>query len=284
MTADIQELRSKMVFHAYDSKDLDAIETAFIKRFGGTPKAFMTRSPFMIRGRIENKKKLVLSSKHCGYNSVFVPLILDKESLERTIHALGEVSRMVYVDRRKIDADIRVSQANKENQRRTYEKHCTYCGKKYMTDVVNPTPTCGSSICAIRHKEYLEVRKELNAKSAKIGKASKIDKSTRMPEINLDSPSNTTFQGYVYCIRAENGLFKIGRSDDVEHRFASLRTMSPVDVYLEHTVFSDNYVMAEEYAHKELDQYRHHGEWFDLPENIYNWFISLDNYDLDIPS
>ena len=279
MTETIHKLRSKMKFFGYRSKNLDAIELAFSSRFGNKPKAYMARSPFMIRGRKENRKKLIISQKHCGANAVFVPLILGKIELEETILALGEVQKTIYVDRRKIENAAKLAEIQAANRVATYKKHCQHCGKIYETGVVRPAPHCGSAICHIRHKEYLAILKERRAESKEKAAHSVIEKD--LPSFSLENPAHNTLQGYVYFIQAENGLVKIGRSDDVEKRFSALRTMSPIPVVLLHTVFSDNYVLAESYIHQELDRYRHHGEWFDLPENIIEWSQSLDNYDLD---
>jgi len=278
---ELQQLRNKMIFQAYGTKDLDVIERAFHNKYNHRPDAYMSRSPFGVRGNVENRRKLVLSNKHCGANVIFVPLKMNKKQLEETIMILGDVKQMIYVDRRKIEKHIELAE-KKQEAHRTYVRHCPYCGTKYITDVVNPKPSCGSFMCKQKHSEHTEIEKELRKRSKEIGQQSKVKKTTTMPTIELDSPAHNTLQGYVYCVRAENGLCKIGRSDDVENRFANLVTMSPVSVWLEHTVFSDNYVLAESYAHLELAEYRHHGEWFNLPDEVREWFLSLDNYDLDV--
>ena len=273
-----------MKFFGYSSKDLDAIESKFTERFQRIPIAFMARSPFGITGKRHNLVKLVISQKHCGNNAVFVPLVFDsKQELEEAIMALGEIKQMIYVDRRKLEKAIEIAEIQAENHARKYARHCPYCGAQYIADVVKPAPHCGKPRCDLKHGEHLELQRKLRQQSKDQARAAVRKSSTAMPEINLDDPASQTLQGYVYCIRAENGLCKIGRSSDVASRFSDIVGASPVNVYLEHTVFSNNYVLAESYAHQELEQYRHHGEWFDLPENVFDWFVSLDNYDLDAP-
>jgi len=278
----MQDLYSKMKFFAYSCKDLDTVEDLFRQRFNNNPKAFLTRSPFGITGKHSNRKKLVLSRKYSGWNCVSVPIILNQTQLEDTIMQLGEVKDLVYVERRKIDNDLKLQQIKSENKNRTYMRYCKYCGKQYYTDVVNPGRHCGAFKCKVRHREYLAYQKEQRKKDAQRHTTATYTKADKMPSLEMDDPAHTTLQGYVYCIRAENGLCKIGRSAKVVERFADIKTISPVPVELEHYVFSDNYVVAESYAHQELAPYRHHGEWFDLPPDIYEWFLQLDNYDLDI--
>lgn len=278
----LSELREKMIFMGYAPVDgsfnLNAIAEKYQLRYEKEPLAFMARSPFGVRGSIENRRKLVISQKHCGANTLLVPLILGKEELEYTIMALGEVHQKIYVDRRKAEKDIELSDAQNEAARRTFSKHCPYCGIRYIADVASPEPSCGGFSCREKHREHIALQKEMRSKSMDKAKS---QERVSMPDFDMDTPGGSTLQGYVYCIRAENGLCKIGRSNDVENRFGSIVTASPVNVYLEHTVFSDNYVLAESYIHARLDQYRHHGEWFNLPEEVFDWFMSLDNYDLD---
>lgn len=278
---DIRTLRNKMQFYAYKAGNLDEIETLFANRFQRKPDAFMVRSPFGITGRTANLKKLVVSQKHCGNNAVFVPLHLNKSELENAILALGEVHHMIYADRRKLEKAAEIAEINQENERRTYSRHCTYCGKKYITNTVRPDPHCGNSLCNLRHQEHLELQRELRNLSREKATKAVVSVSSTPTIVEMDDPTTNTLQGYVYCIRAENGLCKIGRSSNVENRFSTVVGASPVAVYLEHTVFSNNYVLAESTAHNELARYRHHGEWFDLPEDVFNWFLALDNYDLD---
>lgn len=282
MNNELSVIREKMLFYAYRSKNLDEIEDAFKKRFERVPDAYMVRSPFMIRGSFANKKKLVISRKYCGSRAVFVPLRLNKEQLEHSISMLGEVNEKIYVKRRAEERAAMLEELNQENHR-NYSKHCTYCGAVYITDIIKPHPHCGKRECVSAHQRHREMEIKLRREAAVRHQAEvrKNGKNSSMPEIELDDPSTSTLQGYVYCIRAANGLCKIGRSSNVADRFATVVTHSPIDVYLEHTVFSDNYVLAEGYAHNKLNQYHHHGEWYDLPNDVYDWFLTLDNYDLD---
>lgn len=278
---ELQEIRKQMVFFGYNSTDLDFIAIKFEERFEKKPPAFLAKSPFGLSGTMENKKKLVVSQNHGAANAVLVALHLSRAELENAIFALGETSQKVYVSRRKA---IELQARKEEDATLTYEKHCPSCGKKYTVNANSPRPTCGQASCIVKYKESMRLQRRPKQESAPKEPKSVASKDVNMPEFNLDNPSHNTLQGYVYCVSAENGLCKIGRSDNPEKRFADLVTMSPVDLFLDHTVFSDNYVLAEAYVHDELKAYRHHGEWFDLPDRLHEWFLALDNYELDAPS
>lgn len=277
---EINEIRSKMLFFGYSAKNLDSIAAAFEVRFEREPPAFLAKSPFGIHGCSKNKKKLIVSKKHGAANVILVSMIYTRPELENAIFALGETNQKIYVARRKA---AELQQRKEEVATLTYEKHCTYCGQKYNVNVDSPKPTCGKNSCIIKHKEYLGMKRKPEKKEIKTKDVQK-EKDYKLPDFNLDDPGHNSLQGYIYCVRAENGLCKIGRSSDPEYRFQNLITMSPVDLFLDHTIFSDNYVLAESYIHSELKPYRHHGEWFDLPDSVYNWIISLDNYELDEPT
>ncbi|MFA6270687.1 MAG: terminase small subunit [Candidatus Paceibacterota bacterium] len=78
----------------------------------------------------------------------------------------------------------------------------------------------------------------------------------------------------VYLILAENGLVKIGKTIDVERRFQSLNSMSPVDlklVYVFDTLFGDE---LEEDLHARYETKRVKGEWFALTEKDVDEIIS----------
>lgn len=71
----------------------------------------------------------------------------------------------------------------------------------------------------------------------------------------------------VYLIRAENGLIKIGKSMDVERRFRTLVSLSPVELELLcyfDTLFGDE---LEEELHAIYEEKRVRGEWFALTKS-----------------
>ena len=88
--------------------------------------------------------------------------------------------------------------------------------------------------------------------------------------------------GYVYLIRSSNGLYKIGCSNNVVKRMGVLRTMSPVELTLVHSIEYDEMYSLEEALHYKFSNNRHHGEWFSLSESQVRWIKSLDKENLRI--
>lgn len=69
--------------------------------------------------------------------------------------------------------------------------------------------------------------------------------------------------GFVYLIRAENGLTKIGRSLDPPRRLIDL-DISAVEIELLHQIQTDDMVWLEGYLHGRYDACHKRKEWFDL--------------------
>ena len=78
-------------------------------------------------------------------------------------------------------------------------------------------------------------------------------------------------QGFVYVIgpveRTEPYLVKIGWAGNVTQRRRGLQTGSPVRLEILHIIQADDAYRLEQEIHGELDEYRRHGEWFDLGED-----------------
>lgn len=72
--------------------------------------------------------------------------------------------------------------------------------------------------------------------------------------------------GYVYVLKADNGLYKIGKSKDPSGRIKSLYTASPAKLEIYRIFLSSDYHAAEEALHEEFKDYREVGEWFRLPQ------------------
>lgn len=70
---------------------------------------------------------------------------------------------------------------------------------------------------------------------------------------------------YVYLIGCEaNTLVKIGRSTDVQERFAELQRMSPAKLTLLWQTVGG--AELETILHRHFKDQRSHGEWFDFPD------------------
>jgi hypothetical protein len=75
--------------------------------------------------------------------------------------------------------------------------------------------------------------------------------------------------GYVYLLRAENGLYKIGKAKNVAKRLQPFSVHFPMKWELVHSFHSDDYGIAEEELHWQYRDKRDVGEWFKLlPEDV----------------
>lgn len=74
--------------------------------------------------------------------------------------------------------------------------------------------------------------------------------------------------GFVYVIGG-GGLYKIGASQNVEHRLIDLQVGSPVPLKVVCVIKTTQYthISLERALHRRLVDKRRHGEWFDLDES-----------------
>lgn len=75
----------------------------------------------------------------------------------------------------------------------------------------------------------------------------------------------------VYVIRAEGGFVKIGVSANPEQRLAELQTSHPRELLIEYLRWGKERREAfavEKICHRQLEQYRATGEWFDVATDI----------------
>jgi hypothetical protein len=73
--------------------------------------------------------------------------------------------------------------------------------------------------------------------------------------------------GYVYVLKAANGLYKIGKSKNPSQRISNIKTSSPerLEVY---AVFSSSDMdMGEVCLHLMFEEKREMGEWFRLNQD-----------------
>ena len=83
--------------------------------------------------------------------------------------------------------------------------------------------------------------------------------------------------GFVYLLRADNGLYKIGVSIDPSKRLKGLRTGSPDKLVLIHTIKTDSAYGAERAFHKRYEHKRVRAEWFALDEKDVTFIRSIEN-------
>ncbi len=74
--------------------------------------------------------------------------------------------------------------------------------------------------------------------------------------------------GYVYLVKAENGLYKIGRSKTPDVRISTItKTIGPIEIQTIHTAFYPDCYKAESELHQMFKEKRRRGEWFELTDN-----------------
>lgn len=74
-------------------------------------------------------------------------------------------------------------------------------------------------------------------------------------------------KGYIYLIKHQDGMYKIGRTKDLKSRMKAYETSMPfTQIELIATMESDDYMKDERDLHAEFSEKQIRGEWFDLTE------------------
>lgn len=79
-------------------------------------------------------------------------------------------------------------------------------------------------------------------------------------------PSQSGSRGYVYFLKADNGLVKIGRTKEMDERIKHLSVTLPYELELVHYIQSDNHEWAESVFQRYYAGKRVRGEWFELAD------------------
>lgn len=88
----------------------------------------------------------------------------------------------------------------------------------------------------------------------------------------------TKKEGYVYLVGADNGLFKIGKSKNVDGRVMEFGVKLPVKTWLVHSFKSNQYDKAELTLHEVFKEKRSHGEWFALDKDDVEYVVSIQDF------
>lgn len=72
---------------------------------------------------------------------------------------------------------------------------------------------------------------------------------------------------YIYVIKAQNGLFKVGITKDPLIRFKSIYANSPIDVSLLFCIECQDSLKIEREIHAKFSSKCHHGEWLALSDD-----------------
>lgn len=83
--------------------------------------------------------------------------------------------------------------------------------------------------------------------------------------------------GYIYLMKSENGLYKIGRAVNIESRLKDLNREIPVMVEIIHYYHTDDYASEEIRLHKLYADQRIKYEWFTLNDAQVQEIKSIGN-------
>ena len=90
---------------------------------------------------------------------------------------------------------------------------------------------------------------------------------------NTPTKINTIAATWVYVIRSDNGLFKIGVTNNVATRLAALDTASPVVLSVFAVLESNRARSIEAELHKRFTHLRKRGEWFSLGQDDLDFLV-----------
>lgn len=87
----------------------------------------------------------------------------------------------------------------------------------------------------------------------------------------VPSPQRPGRPGWIYLLRAENGLYKIGMAKELDRRVVQIGIQVPFSVELVHSVEVRDRVLTEALYHERFRNKRVKGEWFRLDEEDLEW-------------
>lgn len=90
-------------------------------------------------------------------------------------------------------------------------------------------------------------------------------------------------KGHVYFVKAENGLTKIGESQDLKTRYKALMNNIPLRIDFLFAIESDDVRKLERELHKQFDKQKSEGEWFELSDkDLSNLKLNLEKQGYEI--
>lgn len=93
--------------------------------------------------------------------------------------------------------------------------------------------------------------------------------------------SNARHDPVLYVVRAENGLFKIGRTCNIVSRVHGLDNMSPIPIRFYHLILTNNAYELERELHRRHKPYWVRGEWFRLSRVGQAFLLTTTRYDYE---
>jgi hypothetical protein len=95
----------------------------------------------------------------------------------------------------------------------------------------------------------------------------KLKKIKREKVKSENKEKRKNISGYVYILKADNGIYKIGRTINLDNRIFDIGIKVPMKIDLYHSFISSDYINAEKILHEKFSDKRDHGEWFHLTKN-----------------
>jgi len=86
--------------------------------------------------------------------------------------------------------------------------------------------------------------------------------------------------GYIYIVQLENGLIKIGRTNNLEKRMYIFSVKFPMNWAIIHSIKSYDNLFAERFLHKKFSSKRNIGEWFMLSEEDVEYIKSIRDFSI----
>jgi hypothetical protein len=99
-----------------------------------------------------------------------------------------------------------------------------------------------------------------------------------LPWRRTPSRNSLNSTGYLYVIKASNGLYKIGVASGVQARFAGIASMSPLPVELVHMHYAVGVTRIEIQLQERFKESHSHYEWFRLSESDLHLIAELYPY------
>jgi len=140
----------------------------------------------------------------------------------------------------------------------------------YLTDPDMIMP-CNRNSKIVTKKEFNIILKDVMNFYQKYN-----DKKIEEINIELDKPRNINTsdtvkkkneKGYIYFIKADNGLVKIGKTINLKDRCKNIKHNNLLETELLFAIKTNNLTKVENNLHKRYENKRYKGEWFSLTKN-----------------
>ena len=137
--------------------------------------------------------------------------------------------------------------------------------------VINLIKNLYKTYSNLSEEKINSLNKELRAEG-KIRAEKEMEKQKKeMEEYKNKNRIISNKKGYVYFVKGNKNIVKIGCTTDIKNRIKSLSTGFPYKLKLLNKIYSKNYGYIEGLFHEFFKNKRLRGEWFDLSdEEIYN--------------